>query len=64
MPISRYFKGSGEKVMGSMKKEYGEEKGERVFYATANKTGMKPGGAHNAPKTVSRRRKAVGKCTA
>lgn len=37
MPLSKYFKGSGEKVMSSMKKEYGEEKGKQVFYATANK---------------------------
>ena len=37
MPLSKYFKGSGEKVMKSMKKRYGEKKGERVFYATANK---------------------------
>lgn len=29
--------------MANMKKEYGEEKGERVFYATANKKkAMKP----------------------
>ncbi len=42
MPISKYFKGSGEKVMSSMAKEYGAKKGKAVFYATANKTGMKP----------------------
>lgn len=41
MPISEYFKGSGEKVMSNMKKQYGEEKGKQVFYATANKKGMK-----------------------
>lgn len=40
MPISKYFKGSGRKVMASMKKRYGEEKGEDVFYATADKRGM------------------------
>lgn len=28
---------TGSKVLGSMKTEYGAEKGERVFYATANK---------------------------
>jgi hypothetical protein len=33
MPLTK----SGRKVMSSMKEEYGEEKGERVFYATANK---------------------------
>jgi len=44
MPISEYYKGSGEKVMKNMKKEYGDKKGESVFYATANKKGMnRPG---------------------
>ena len=42
MPISKYYGGSGEKVMSSMKKQYGEEKGERVFYATANKQKQNP----------------------
>lgn len=37
MPLSKYFKGSGEKVMSNMKKEYGDKKGEQVFYATVNK---------------------------
>lgn len=37
MPVSKYFKGRGEKVMRSMKKRYGKDKGESVFYATANK---------------------------
>lgn len=42
MPISKYFKGNGDKVMKNMKKEYGSEEGEKVFYATANKKkGMK-----------------------
>ena len=27
----------GTKIMKNMKKEYGEEKGEKVFYASANK---------------------------
>jgi hypothetical protein len=40
MPVSKYFKGSGQKVMKSMKKRYGEKSGERVFYATANKMKM------------------------
>lgn len=43
MPISKYFKGEGSKVMKGMKDRYGEKKGESVFYATANKRGMKPG---------------------
>ena len=28
---------SGSKVLASMRSEYGPDKGERVFYATANK---------------------------
>lgn len=44
MPISAYFKGKGEQVMADMKSRYGGEKGERVFYATANKQGEKPKG--------------------
>lgn len=44
MPVSEYYKGSGRKVMRSMKKSYGPETGKRVFYATANKMGMKPSG--------------------
>ena len=42
MPISKYYSGHGEKVMKEMKKEYGPKKGERVFYATANKKGQTP----------------------
>lgn len=37
MPVSKYFKGKGEKVMKSMKDRYGDKKGEQIFYATANK---------------------------
>lgn len=40
MPLNKYFSGHGDKVMANMKKEYGEEKGEKVFYATAHKKGM------------------------
>lgn len=43
MPKSEYFGGHGDKVAANMKKEYGAEKGERVFYATANKRKAKPG---------------------
>jgi hypothetical protein len=46
MPISKYFGGGGEKVMANMKGEYGAKEGEKVFYATANKQGQKPGGKH------------------
>lgn len=37
MPISKYYHGHGEEVMKNMKKEYGDKKGESVFYAKANK---------------------------
>lgn len=33
MPINK----KGEKIMSAMKKEYGEKKGEQVFYASKNK---------------------------
>ena len=41
MPINKYYKGHGSEVMKNMKKEYGDKKGEEVFYATANKKGLK-----------------------
>ena len=43
MPLSQYNKqfggkaGSAEKAHSAMTKEYGEKKGEQVFYATKNK---------------------------
>ena len=37
MPLSNYYKGHGEEVMAKMEKEYGKEKGKKVFYAKANK---------------------------
>jgi len=37
MPLSKYFKGSGEKVMKNMVKQYGAKKGKSVFYAIVNK---------------------------
>lgn len=37
MPLDKYYGGHGRKVMRKMKARYGSEKGERVFYATANK---------------------------
>jgi len=45
MPVSKYYGGHGAKVMAAMKKQYGEKKGERVFYATANKEKSKHKGA-------------------
>ncbi len=43
MPVSKYYGGSGSKVMSAMKKQYGEKKGKQVFYATANKQKQNPG---------------------
>lgn len=40
MPVSGYFKGSGQRVLSSMQKRYGDKKGTSVFYATANSRGM------------------------
>lgn len=37
MPIENYFGGKGLDVMKNMTKEYGEDKGKQVFYATLNK---------------------------
>jgi hypothetical protein len=37
MPLDRYYRGHGREVMAKMKRRYGPEKGERVFYATAAK---------------------------
>lgn len=37
MPLSKYFKGSGAKVLADMQSEYGDKKGKQVFYATINK---------------------------
>lgn len=42
MPINKYFKGHGDAVMSNMEREYGSDKGKRVFYATANARKMKP----------------------
>ena len=37
MPLNKYFKGKGDEVMGSLRKEYGEKKGKEVFYGLVNK---------------------------
>jgi hypothetical protein len=36
MPISKYYSGSGRKVMRSMRKTYGAKKAKKIFYATHN----------------------------
>lgn len=43
MPLDKYYKGEGRSVMRKMKERYGDEKGERVFYATARKRGKRRG---------------------
>jgi len=53
MPISKYFKGHGTKVMSNMTKEYGAKKGKQVFYATANKKKQKPSGHSTGSRTFS-----------
>lgn len=55
MPISKYYKGHGAKVMSAMQKEYGAKKGKQVFYATADKKGMKPGGGKSRRGKPSKR---------
>lgn len=54
-PIDEYYKGSGSKVMKSMKDRYGEEGGKRVFYATANKRGMNHPGKKSSKKKRGRK---------
>lgn len=55
MPIAEYFKGKGDKVMSSMKKEYGDKKGKSVFYATANKMDIGP--SHKAKSKMKSKKK-------
>ena len=55
VPIDAYYKGNGEAVQKSMEKTYGPEKAKQVFYATANKSGMKPGDKRNKPKGIGTR---------
>ena len=42
VPLSEYFKGDGRKVLADFVKRYGEKRGKRIFYATANKRGLAP----------------------
>jgi len=44
MPLTK----KGKKILASMKKQYGSEKGEEVFYASINKGKIK--GAHKGKK--------------
>ena len=64
MPLTQ----SGQKVMRSMKQQYGSKKGESVFYASINK-GVKgssewernKAGSHS-PVKFRKREKAIGDC--
>jgi hypothetical protein len=48
MPLTK----KGKKIKRSMEREYGEEKGERVFYASQNKGSIK--GTHKGRKKRGR----------
>lgn len=57
MPIDRYFKGHGSEVMANMKSQYGNKKGESVFYATANKNKKMKPKAPNPHEALAAKRK-------
>lgn len=60
MPVKEYYKGRGSKVMREMKSRYGEEKGKRVFYATAKKRGFEPGNpGHKSDRQMRTMHKAM-----
>ena len=48
MPLTK----KGKKIKSAMKKEYGEERGEKVFYASQNKGTIK--GTHKSKKRRGR----------
>lgn len=51
MPLTK----KGRKIKSAMRKSYGEEKGERVFYASANKGKIR--GVHQGRKTRGGKKK-------
>lgn len=56
MPLTK----KGLTIKRSMARQYGKEKGERVFYASERAgtiTGVKKGGSHKKKKPVVRRRR-------
>lgn len=59
MPLSK----KGKKILGAMKKQYGSEKGKKVFYASINKGTVKGAEhksshkSHRPPKKTSRGKK-------
>lgn len=53
----------GQKIMASMKHEYGDKKGERVFYASRNKgtiKGVDPESSRRAFGVGPRKRRVLG----
>lgn len=55
MPISKYNKfygGGASKARNAMIKEYGKQKGERIFYALANKRKAQLEGKKRAGKVI------------
>jgi len=42
MPLNNYYRGHGAEVLENMRSEYGDKKGKSVFFATAQKRGLKP----------------------
>lgn len=60
MPLTE----KGRKIMRNMKEEYGEEKGEEVFYASKNKgtiTGVDKSRDHSGRKNIGEHRSHKGK---
>ena len=55
MPLNK----KGRKIKAAMKKEYGPEKGERVFYASENKGTIK--GVTGAERSTQRKRRGKGR---
>lgn len=47
----------GKKIMASMEKEYGEEKGEQVFYASRNKGVIKGVEGKSKAKALKKKKK-------
>ena len=54
MPISKYYGGHGSEVMNNMEREYGPDKGKRVFYATLNKRKQQESGSPKIGKGIKR----------
>lgn len=53
MPLTK----SGQSVLGSMKRQYGEKKGKQVFYASINKDKTGSGQWHKNKPILGQRKK-------